>query len=426
MTAKRFLNLKILSKGLNVFGIALIISGSLLSLMAKPTQAGNDDKVTICHAAGRAGTTQFVTLTISYNAAFGQAGHFNENGTPKAGHEDDYLGACATDTVTSTATATATFTSTATTAATTTATPTDDDRKVTICHAAGQDGTTQFVTLTIGYNAVYGPAGHFYENGTPRAGHEDDSLGACPTSTATATATETETATETKTATATETETATATATETATATTTATATAIAPDALSVSYVCLVTSMNWSVTNPNEFDVTFDWEVDPSVAGIGSLGGKFFSAKAVVVAAAVASGTDVAPAGSSVVFYSSTPATHVVRISYTLPDATLPTISQVTNGNDFCKPKDVDPTGTSIPTQETPVIRVLIPVTGSTPVPTLQKPIAQSGQILIPVTGVDLGDLVSGAQNKSGRLMMNYGFALLGLGLVLQGFAKKI
>lgn len=51
--------------------------------------------------------------------------------------------------------------------------------KVTICHAAGQDGTTKYVTLTIGYKAVYGPAGHFYENGTPRAGHEDDYLGAC-------------------------------------------------------------------------------------------------------------------------------------------------------------------------------------------------------------------------------------------------------
>ena len=53
-----------------------------------------DDKVTLCHAAGQDGTTKFVTLTISYNAAFGQAGHFYEDGTPRAGHEDDYLGPC--------------------------------------------------------------------------------------------------------------------------------------------------------------------------------------------------------------------------------------------------------------------------------------------------------------------------------------------
>lgn len=51
--------------------------------------------------------------------------------------------------------------------------------KVTLCHAAGLDGTTHYVTLTVGYNAAYGPAGHFYENGTPRAGHEQDYLGPC-------------------------------------------------------------------------------------------------------------------------------------------------------------------------------------------------------------------------------------------------------
>lgn len=54
----------------------------------------DSNKVTLCHAAGQAGTTKFTTLTISYNAAFGRAGHFYEDGTPRAGHEDDYLGAC--------------------------------------------------------------------------------------------------------------------------------------------------------------------------------------------------------------------------------------------------------------------------------------------------------------------------------------------
>lgn len=53
--------------------------------------------------------------------------------------------------------------------------------KVTLCHAAGLDGTTHYVTLTVGYPAAYGPAGHFYENGTPRAGHEQDYLGPCLT-----------------------------------------------------------------------------------------------------------------------------------------------------------------------------------------------------------------------------------------------------
>ena len=52
-------------------------------------------------------------------------------------------------------------------------------KKIIICHAAGQDGTTHYQTLDISYNAVYGQGGHFYENGTPRAGHENDHLGAC-------------------------------------------------------------------------------------------------------------------------------------------------------------------------------------------------------------------------------------------------------
>lgn len=54
---------------------------------------------------------------------------------------------------------------------------------VTICHAAGQEGTLTFTTLTIPYNAAYanaqGEGGHFTEGGTAAAGHENDYLGAC-------------------------------------------------------------------------------------------------------------------------------------------------------------------------------------------------------------------------------------------------------
>ena len=56
---------------------------------------GDDKKITICHAAGRADEpANFVTLTLSVNAVYGNGGHFNNNGTPKAGHEKDYLGPC--------------------------------------------------------------------------------------------------------------------------------------------------------------------------------------------------------------------------------------------------------------------------------------------------------------------------------------------
>lgn len=52
--------------------------------------------------------------------------------------------------------------------------------KVTICHYDGLAGTTKNQTLTIGWPAVYGPGGHLNENGTPQAGHEQDTLGPCP------------------------------------------------------------------------------------------------------------------------------------------------------------------------------------------------------------------------------------------------------
>src|SRR6476620_2972980 len=64
-------------------------SPSVSLLEAKP------DFVTFCHVAGRADDpANTVTLTLPYNAVFGQAGHFNEDGTPQAGHEHDYLGPC--------------------------------------------------------------------------------------------------------------------------------------------------------------------------------------------------------------------------------------------------------------------------------------------------------------------------------------------
>ncbi len=87
MSDKKLFGLRAMFVFLFVVGMAL----TAMSVSADPPQM-----VTICHAAGLAGTTQYVTLTIPYQAAFGQAGHFGENGTPNAGHEQDYLGACQT------------------------------------------------------------------------------------------------------------------------------------------------------------------------------------------------------------------------------------------------------------------------------------------------------------------------------------------
>lgn len=84
-------------KSIAAISIATVLLSRIFSIAGSTAYAANDhrgEKVTICHAAGRETTTHFVTLTIAWNAVFGQAGHFYENGTPRAGHEHDYLGEC--------------------------------------------------------------------------------------------------------------------------------------------------------------------------------------------------------------------------------------------------------------------------------------------------------------------------------------------
>ena len=79
---------------------AASIIATLTLCLALPAAAA--EKVTICHAAGLADTTQFVTLTIAEPAVYGPAGHFEENGTPRAGHEQDYFGECPSESTTTT------------------------------------------------------------------------------------------------------------------------------------------------------------------------------------------------------------------------------------------------------------------------------------------------------------------------------------
>ncbi len=101
---------------------AVAVITSLVLLIAGPLPAfGDTHQVTICHAAGQVGTEQFVTLTLPFQAVYGNAGHLNEDGTAQAGHENDHLGPCVVETTTTTqASTTTTQASTTTTEATTT------------------------------------------------------------------------------------------------------------------------------------------------------------------------------------------------------------------------------------------------------------------------------------------------------------------
>lgn len=74
--------------------VSAIAALALVAILAAPAAANKPDKVLVCHAAGQAGTTKYVTLEVPANEGGYPQGHFTEGGTTAAGHEDDYLGAC--------------------------------------------------------------------------------------------------------------------------------------------------------------------------------------------------------------------------------------------------------------------------------------------------------------------------------------------
>jgi len=128
---------------MNRFLLMMVLAAGVA--LAAPSPAEAVDKVTICHATG---SGSYVTLTIPRNAAYGQAGHFNENGTPKAGHEDDYLGPCRPpDTTTTSTTTTTTSTTTTTTQPTTTSSTTSTPDRVTTTSSSTPDRVTTTVVV---------------------------------------------------------------------------------------------------------------------------------------------------------------------------------------------------------------------------------------------------------------------------------------
>lgn len=102
---------------------AVLLAATVIAAITIPAFA-QPEKVTICHAAGQEGTLQFVELTLAYNAAYGQAGHFLEPGSPNAGHEHDIEGPCPTTTTSTTSTTSSTTTPTTSSSTTTSSTTT--------------------------------------------------------------------------------------------------------------------------------------------------------------------------------------------------------------------------------------------------------------------------------------------------------------
>jgi hypothetical protein len=89
---------KVLSLSIGVALGAVACSDAVTSRITAPSElsasknpytspGGGQNKVTICHAAGRVGTTHYVEITVGAPA---QYAHIDEHGTPQAGHEEDY------------------------------------------------------------------------------------------------------------------------------------------------------------------------------------------------------------------------------------------------------------------------------------------------------------------------------------------------
>jgi hypothetical protein len=283
------------------------------------------------------------------------------------------------DTPTNTPTNTSTYTPTNTPTITPTSTSTKEGER-TICHVAGlANDPANFIILTLPLQAIY--AGHIDENGTPKAGHEQDffinspedaARCAPPTPTATPTNAPTDTPTHTPTFTPTNTPTATS---------------SITPpfhDPFSLEFYCT----GFTVVNNNDFQASYEWNISGGPSGTGLL--QPFGSFAY----------DTAYYPGVVSLYSG----GVLMAAGYLPtncgkDEKTPTPPVRT-------PRTPVPTRT--PHDPTKVVKTLIP------------PVITTPDILIPVTGVDLG-----GSNSLQRMLFSLGLSFLGLGLVLNGLARN-
>lgn len=75
--------------------LATVAVVTLLMVFAIPVLAG-EDKVYVCHATSSE-SNPWVTLPVPPTDTGYPQGHFTENGTQEAGHEQDYLGYCEGD-----------------------------------------------------------------------------------------------------------------------------------------------------------------------------------------------------------------------------------------------------------------------------------------------------------------------------------------
>lgn len=271
-----------------------------------------------------------------------------------------------------------------------------------------------------------------------------------PTSTPTDTGTPEVTATVTDTPTntpepftATPTETFTETPTETATFTPTPTITATELAqfiSLKLAWACFQGTQQWTVTNGNPFDVSFDWEMDN--ADTASISSAKMASLSASVNAAIASGSLTAPANSQI-SWNTAGGYHTMRITWTEDGEVRRSLNLTTSVESPCLVPTNEPTvevtddpGSTSTPQVGTTPTVVIPVTGVNPTKKVSISVkvatltpapgdpAATEAILIPVTGAeDSGLPISSMPLNS--LFTNLGMILLGIAFSSHGLSIK-
>lgn len=181
--------------------------------------------------------------------------------------------------------------------------------------------------------------------------------------------------------------------------------------------------VDWSVSNPNDFGITFDYTLNNGDPVLGetiekestkSLFTAFLDTQNLKIdwvdliwgAKSVDASADVETCKDD-----PEPTPTVPGTTPTVP-GTTPTVPVTTPSVPGTTPTEPESTQT-----------VLVPVTASTPMPTLAAPEVVADPEIIPVTGVDLTNAPFGIPALAilKGLLINLGLALLGLGLVSQG-----
>ncbi len=177
----------------------------------------------------------------------------------------------------------------------------------------------------------------------------------------------------------------------------------VPPVELDLTYACPTGSatrqIRWTVLNPNGYDVAFSWYLDRAPTG-------------------AADGSGVVPGGTvgepgSLEFLTTSGGAHTVYIVYGEGEGSSET-SESTAAN-YCKPpKEGNPDPTPTPGGGGGA--------GGGNLPALLPP-ANTGDVLIPVTGADLRQLPFAVAVQ--RWLTNLGLLLLGVGMVLNGLTRR-